>query len=125
MSDELAKIEKAEVGMVYDGRFLGLSIIVNYEDGGHQDILGGICLHNPHQKAQSSYAARILCEVLEALKIEKFKDAKDKFIMVIGEGSGLSFRPKGFKSMSSYGDQKTVMFDVKDEENDNQGKVNE
>ena len=116
MDEQLAKIENAEVRMVYDGKFLGLSILVNYEEGCHQDILGGLCLHNPCQKAQSSYGVRIMCEVLDALKINTFKEAEGKFIIVLGEGSGFDFKPKGFRSMSSYGDAKTVMFGITDEE---------
>ncbi len=116
MIEQLAKIEKAEVGMVYDSRFLGLSILVHYEEGCHQDILGGKCLHNPYNNSQSSYAARIMCEVLSALKIDSFKEAVGKFIIVLGEGEGLSFEPTGFRSMSAYGDAKTVMFCVKEEE---------
>lgn len=118
LNEELGIIEKCNVGLAYDGRFLAMNILVNYEDSGHQDILGGICLYNHHHKTarQSSYAARVIYAVLDALQVDEPQQAVGKYIKVLGTGKGFSFEPVGFKTMSGYGNVKTVMFALKEEE---------
>lgn len=116
MNEELAIIRTLEVARVYDSRFLGMNFIVDYESVGTQDILGGMCLYNNCQNEQSSYAARIIWEVLEALNIDEPSQGVGKYIRVLGEGEGFNFKPKGFKTMKGYGEEKTVLFAIRDEE---------
>lgn len=119
MEERLAKITECNISRVYDGKFLGMNIVVMHEDSGlYQNILGGICLYNHYLKdnKQSSYAPRIMYEVLHALNIDTPEQAIGKYIWVIGFGEGLSFRAKGFKTMKVDGVQTEVSFDIKDEE---------
>jgi hypothetical protein len=123
MSERLAMIKECEVMRLRDSNFLSMSILVNYEYEGFQDILGGRCLHNNHLKTQSSYGCRVISDVLNALDVNIPSDAVGKIIFVIGEGEGFNFEPKGFKTLRVYGEQKKVLFDIRPEEKINLGEV--
>ncbi len=50
-------------------------------------------------------------QCLTVFNVDDFSEMKGKYIWVIGEGEGFSFKPTGFQSMAVDGKVKTFMFD--------------
>lgn len=113
MNKRLAKISKAKLEIQERG-ILNFWIYVDYEDCGSQGI-GGIALdtYNKDKKKRvgTAYGCEVIRRLLIALGVDDFADMKGKNIWVIGEGEGLSFRPKGIQRLKTDGGGDAVMFD--------------
>lgn len=120
MNKELAKISKATLEIKERG-ILNFWIHVDYESGCSQGV-GGICLdsYDPVEKERvgTAYGCEMIRQLLLCLNVNDFSEMVGKHVWVYGEGSGLSFQPKGIGRLSTdVGDKKyqTVIFaDVAD-----------
>ena len=87
---------------------------MDYEDGGSQNI-GGIALDSydkdKKKRVGTAYGCEVIRRLLLALGLDDFADMKGKNILVIGEGEGLSFKPKGIQRLKTDGGGDAVMFD--------------
>lgn len=113
MNEQLAKVKSATLE-IQDRGILNFWINVDYEEGCSQGV-GGIALDTYDKQLESRVGTAYGCEVIRQLlllfNVNDFSGMKDKYVYVVGEGSGFGFTPKGFKSLKVDGKQKTVIFD--------------
>jgi len=103
MKKELAKIRKAGLEIQERG-ILNFWIHVDYESGCSQGV-GGYALdtYNPARKERegTAYGCEIIRQLLLCLNVNDFSEMAGKNIWVLGEGEGLSFKPKGIQRLST------------------------
>jgi hypothetical protein len=103
MEKQLAKISKAKLEIQERG-MLNFLIYVDYEDCGSQGI-GGICLDEydkeKEERVGTAYGCEMIRRLLLELQVDDFSEMNGKHIWVHGEGSGLSFKPKGISALKS------------------------
>lgn len=103
MEKQLAKISKAKLEIQERG-MLNFWIYVDYEDSGSQGI-GGICLDEydkeKEKRVGTAYGCEMIRRLLLELQVDDFAEMAGQHIWVHGEGSGLSFKPKGISALSS------------------------
>lgn len=101
MEKRLAKIESASLN-IKDRGILTFWVHVEYEEGCHQGV-GGIALDGWSEEKQDRVGTAGGCELIRqlllCLDVDDLSRAKGKIIWVIGEGEGLSFRPKGIEAL--------------------------
>ena len=112
MNKQLAKITSAKLEIQERG-ILNFWIFVNYEGGGSQGI-GGIALDtydtDKKKRVGTAYGCEAIRRLLLALGVNDFSEMKGQIIWVIGDGEGLSFKPKGIKQLDINGGGDAVMF---------------
>jgi len=112
MNQQLARITEASLE-IKDRGILNFWIHVDYEEGMSQGI-GGLALDRYSKELDSRvgtvYGCEIIRQLLIALDVNDFSEMKGKDIWVIGEGKGLSFKPKGIQALKADGG-KSVIFD--------------
>lgn len=112
LNKELAKITSFSLSIKERG-ILMFNIFVSYENGCGQCV-GGLVLddYNESKKIRegTAYGCEMIRQLMIVLDVDDFSDAKDKLIYVLGEGEGLSFKPKGVQTLSVYGEVKTLIF---------------
>lgn len=113
MNKQLAKISKASLEIQERG-ILNFWIYVDYEEGCSQGV-GGIVLDEWDKEKEERVGTAYGCEMIRRLLLElcvnDFSEMKGKYIWVIGEGEGFSFKPLGIQALR--GDNKNskpVMF---------------
>lgn len=114
MNKQLAKITSASLE-IQDRGILNFWIHVDYEDGGGQGV-GGIVLdqwnESRNERVGTAYGCEVIRRLLLLLKVNDFSEMKGKMIWVLGEGDGLSFRPKGIQALNvDKRKQEPVIFD--------------
>lgn len=101
MISRLARISKANLE-IQDRGILNFWIMVDYENGTSQGV-GGIALdtydEDKGERVGTAYGCEIIRQLLLALEVNDFSEMKGKIIYVLGEGSGISFTPKGIKTL--------------------------
>jgi hypothetical protein len=99
---QLAKITSASLDIQERG-ILNFWIHVNYEEGCSQGI-GGITLDEYDKSKESRVGTAYGCEMIRRLLIElevnDFSEMEGKYIWVLGDGKGLSFKPTGISRLS-------------------------
>ncbi len=109
---ELAKITSFKLN-ISDRGILMFHIFVDYE-GGYSQGVGGLVLDEYDKKSKSrvgtAYGCEMIRQLMLVLGVDDFNDAKDKLIYILGEGDGLSFKPKGIQTLNVYGNVKTLIF---------------
>ena len=117
MNKQLAIVTKATLEIKERG-ILNFLVYVDYENGGGQAV-GGIALDSWDESKKSRIGTAYGCEVIRRLlllfKVNDFSEMKNKIIYVLGEGEGLGFRPKGFKSLSFDGGNRVVFDEILEE----------
>ena len=100
MNQKLAKITKCELGFTNYNKILILDIVVDYDEFGSQNICN-MCLdtYNKDKDKREGTAAglELIRRILDMFDCNNLSDITEKVIYVLGEGDGLSFKPKGFK----------------------------
>jgi hypothetical protein len=113
MNRQLAKVTNAGLE-IKDRGILTFWIHVDYEDGGSQGI-GGLCLddYNKEKKTRvgSAYGCEMIRRLLLELDVNNFNEMKGQIIWVHGEGSGLSFTPKGIERLKVDGGREPLIFE--------------
>ncbi len=117
MNRQLAKVRSLKLNY-QERHILMLFMGVDYEDGCSQDIFGGLILDEPIKdnddqflyRQGSAFGCEMIRLILDALKINDLSEGKGKYIHVLGEGDGLSFKPKGFETLRVDGEQKKIIF---------------
>jgi len=111
-SRKLAKITSARLE-IQDRDILGFWIMVDYEEGLSQGV-GGIALDEydkeKNERVGTAYGCEMIRQVLLTVKVNDFSEMKGKNIWVIGEGSGLSFSPKGIQALRTDGGGDPLIF---------------
>lgn len=118
LNRQLAKITKLRLSY-QDRQILMINMYVDYEEGGSQLVYGGVAIDEPvkdnngkfSHRQGSAFGCELIRLILDALKIDDLSEGKGKYIHVLGEGSGFSFKPKGIETLHLDGDQKTIIFD--------------
>ncbi len=114
MNKQLAKVTKATL-QIQECDILMFYVFVDYEEGTSQGIGGGICLDtydkDKKKRVGTAYGCEMIRQCLTVFNVDDFSEMKGKYIWVIGEGEGFSFKPTGFQSMAVDGKVKTFMFD--------------
>lgn len=110
---KLAKISIASLE-IKDRGILNFWINVDYEEGCSQGV-GGIALDEydkeKEERVGTAYGCEVIRRLLLALDVNDFSEMKGKVIWVVGEGSGLSFRPTGIQPLKvDNKDAKPVIF---------------
>jgi len=117
MKEKLARVTKARTEWK-DRYTFNFNIFVDYEDFGSQ-MIGGIGLDNYSEKHErrigTAYGCEMLMQVLQVLDVNDLHEAEGKIIYVLGEGDGLSFRPKGIKQLTLDGGKSVIFADVAEE----------
>ena len=117
MKEQLARVTKARTEWKERSIF-NFNIFVDYEDFGSQ-MIGGIGLDEYSKEHErrigTAYGCEMLMQVLQVLDVNDLHEAKGKLIYVLGEGEGLSFRPKGIKQLSLDGGKSVIFAEVADE----------
>lgn len=112
-TQQLAKISSAKLEIQERG-MLNFWIFVDYEGGGSQGI-GGIELDcydkEKKRRVGTAYGCEMIRRLLLALGVNDFSEMSGKIVWVLGEGYGLSFKPKGIKQLDVSGNCETVIFD--------------
>jgi hypothetical protein len=113
MNKQLAKVSKATLQLQERG-ILMFWIFVDYEEGCSQGI-GGLCLdeYDKEKKARvgTAYGCEMIRRALDVFSVDDFSEMKGKYIWVLGEGEGFSFKPKGLQSLAVDGKVKTFIFE--------------
>jgi len=114
MKQQLARVRKAKTEIKERG-ILNFFVTVDYEDIGTQG-LGGISLdeYSEEHKCRigTAYGCEMLRQLLLTLDVDDLSEAKGKMIWVIGEGSGLSFKPRGIKQLKLDGGKEMIFDDI-------------
>lgn len=101
MKTELAKIRKAHLEIQERG-ILNFWIHVDYESGCSQGV-GGLCLDTydkiKEKRVGTAYGCEVIRQLLLCLGVNDFSEMSGKHIFVLGEGDGLSFKPKGIRRL--------------------------
>ena len=117
MKEKLARVTKARTEWK-DRSIFNFNIFVDYEDFGSQ-MIGGIGLDEYSKEHErrigTAYGCEMLMQVLQVLDVNDLHEAEGKLIYVLGEGDGLSFRPKGIKQLSLDGGKSVIFADVAEE----------
>jgi hypothetical protein len=112
MNKQLAKIKSAKLEIQERG-ILNFWIFVDYEDGCSQGV-GGIALDSydkdKDKRVGTAYGCEMIRRLLLALGVNDFSEMKGQIIWVLGEGDGLSFKPKGIKQLDINGGGDAVVF---------------
>lgn len=112
MEKKLAKVSKATLEIQERG-ILNFWIFVDYEEGSSQGI-GGICLDEWDKEAEERVGTAYGCEMIRQLlllfNVNDFSEMKGKMVWVTGEGTGLSFTPRGLESLKVDGKQRKILF---------------
>lgn len=103
--EKLAKIRNCHLNTQDHGGLL-LNLVVEYEDGGCQDIFCK-CLDTYDETLKSrigtAYGCEIIRRVLDIFKANDLTELKGKYVWVIGEGgNSLDFTPYGIRSPNVY-----------------------
>jgi hypothetical protein len=102
LNKKLARIKSAKLEIQERG-ILNFWLYVDYEDGLSQGV-GGIALDTYDSVLKSrvgtAYGCEVIRQLLLELQVNDFSEMADKKIWVLGEGSGLSFTPKGVQSLN-------------------------
>lgn len=110
MISRLARISKANLE-IQDRGILNFWIMVDYEEGMSQGV-GGIALDTydevKGERVGTAYGCEIIRQLLLALDVNDFSEMRGKMIYVLGEGSGLSFTPKGIKTLHLDGGKEVI-----------------
>jgi len=117
MNRQLAKIVNLSLSY-QDRQILMLDMNVDYECGFGQNIFGGLVLDAPIKdkdnkflyRQGSAFGCEMIRLILDVLKIDDLSEGKGKYIHVLGEGEGFSFKPKGLETLRVDGDQKKIIF---------------
>lgn len=103
MKKKLAKITKARLE-IKDRGILSFWIWVDYEEGCSQGV-GGIALdtwdEEKGRRVGTTFGTEVIRQLLICVGVNDFSEMKGKYIWVLGEGDGLSFTPKGIKSLNT------------------------
>lgn len=98
---KLAKVESASLEIKERG-ILNFWVHVNYEDGLCQGV-GGLSLdtwdEDLKRRVGTAYGCEMIRQLLLFFGVNNLNEAKGQVVYVIGEGSGLSFKPTGFKHL--------------------------
>lgn len=98
---KLAKVESASLEIKERG-ILNFWVQVAYEDGFHQAV-GGLTLDDWDKRIERRVGTAYGCEMIRQLLlffgVNNLNEAKDQVVYVVGEGSGLNFKPTGFKHL--------------------------
>ena len=101
MNKVLAKISSAKLE-IQDRDILNFWISVNYEDGGSQGI-GGIALDeyckDKERRVGTAYGCELIRRLLVELGVNDFSEMSGLHVWVLGEGKGLSFKPRGIEAL--------------------------
>lgn len=104
MEKKLAKITKAHLEIQERG-VLNFWIFVDYEEDGFSQGVGGIALDTwdevKRKHVGSAFGSEVIRQLLLCIGVDDFSEMKGKYIWVLGEGDGLSFTPKGIKSLNT------------------------
>lgn len=110
MISKLARINKANLE-IQDRGILNFWVMVDYEEGMSQGV-GGIALDTYDEvkgkRVGTAYGCEVIRQLLLALDVNDFSEMKGKMIYVLGEGSGLSFTPKGIKTLHLDGGKEVI-----------------
>lgn len=111
---QLAKISEAKLEIKERG-ILNFWIWVDYEENGSQGV-GGISLDTYDEEKKCRVGTAYGCEMIRRLLLEMqvndFSEMAGKHIWVLGEGTGLSFKPTGVQGLKGNGGSKEgVIFD--------------
>ena len=113
MNKQLAKVSKATLQLQERG-ILMFWISVDYEEGCSQGI-GGLCLdeYDKEKKTRvgTAYGCEMIRQALDVFSVDDFSEMKGKYIWVLGEGEGFSFKPTGLQSLAVDGKVKTFIFE--------------
>ena len=114
MERQIAKISKATLEIKERG-ILNFWIYVDYEEGCSQGV-GGYALDEYSKQHErrigTAYGCELIRQLLVELAVNDFSEMKGKHIWVMGEGSGLMFKPMGIKAMNvDNSNSKGVIFD--------------
>jgi len=117
MTQELATISKATLEIKERG-ILNFWIFVDYENGTSQGV-GGIALdsysHKKKRRVGTDYGCEVIRQLLLCLDVNDFSEMAGKTIFVLGEGSGLGFKPKGIKAIRKDGGKEVIFSKIADE----------
>jgi len=112
MEKQLAIVSKAKLEIQERG-ILNFWVFVDYEDGGSQGV-GGIALDTydaeKKRRVGTAYGCEVIRRLLLAFGVNDFSEMKGKHVWVLGEGSGLSFKPKGLQRLKTDGGGAAVVF---------------
>jgi hypothetical protein len=99
---KLAKVESASLEIKERG-ILNFWVQVAYEDGFHQGV-GGLTLDDWDKRLERRIGTAYGCEMIRQLLlffgVNNLNEAKGQVVYVVGEGSGLAFKPTGFKHLN-------------------------
>lgn len=115
MTEKLAKITDCKLSFTNYNKILILDIVVEYDDFGEQNICN-MCLdtYNKEKDKREGTAAglELIRRVLDMFDCNNLSDIEGKVIYVLGEGDGLSFKPKGFKRPNFDNGKKLIYSEV-------------
>ena len=101
MIERLAKIKSAKLN-TKDHGVLTFWINVEYEDGGGQEV-GGLCLDTYDKEKNcrvgTANGCEMILQLLKEMAVNDFSEMAGKIIMVLGEGEGVSFTPRGIRRL--------------------------
>lgn len=112
----LAKITGARLSIKERG-ILTFHINVDYDEWGSQTI-GGYALdgydRERNERIGSAYGCEMIRRLLLFFDVDDFSEMADKYVYVLGEGDGFSFKPVGFKSfrLDSGKDEELIFSEV-------------
>lgn len=103
MNKQLAKVTSATLEIKNRG-ILSFYIHVDYEEGYTQGV-GGLALDSWSKEKDSRVGTAYGCEMIRQLllffNVNNLTEVKDFYVYVLGEGSGLSFKPRGFEHLNT------------------------
>lgn len=101
MEKKLSKVSSASLEIKERG-ILNFWVHVDYEDGCSQGV-GGLALDTYDKEKECRVGTAYGCEMIRQLllffNVNNLADCKGQYIYVLGEGQGLSFKPKGFEKL--------------------------
>ena len=115
LNQKLAKVTKGTLEIKERG-ILNFYVFVDYEDFGSQGV-GGIALDQWDEAKQRRVGTAYGCEMIRQLllffNVNNLEEVKNQVVYVLGEGEGLSFKPKGFRHLKCLrnGRPEEVLFD--------------
>lgn len=112
---ELGKITKVKTMFNSSNNILLLSIMVDYDNGFSQDICG-LVLDDFNEALDRREGSKFGCELirrlLEIFEVDDLSEIKNRYIKVVGIGSGLRFKPKGFELLGMDGKDILIYEDI-------------
>lgn len=101
MNKQLAKINSATLEIKERG-ILNFWVFIDYEGGGSQGV-GNLALdtwdENLQQRVGTAYGCEMIRQLLLFFGVNNLEECKGQVVYVLGEGQGLSFKPKGFEHL--------------------------